>query len=212
MIMSLKDRIRLFLLDRAKAQLILTQSTWMTNSRGIKKLVNKKVSESLVGNFLASLIYNLWGNIGVAPYWRNTPANAFFSQDISTAGAAVTHGAPSINGPATSNQGIGWGTTANPIPSIYDYNSPNLIANGTGAGQLSYQANSFIFIGVVGNSFSFGVQRAGINNSGALINVTEVFIVGYQNPDYVILYHDVETQVIPANATITTEIDFKVTT
>jgi hypothetical protein len=212
MIMSLKDRIRLFHLERGKAQLILTQSTWLTNSRGIKKLVSKKVSDSLVGNFLATLIYSQWGDL-TGTYWRTTPVNAYFSYAINTAGVAVEHTPPSIIGSSgVANRGIGWGTTVNPIPSILDYTAINLIQSGTGPGQLLYQSESIVPIGVVGNSFSFGILRAGINSSGAPINTTEVFITGYQTPDFMIMYHNVENQVIPANATITTEIDFKVTT
>jgi hypothetical protein len=84
------------------------------------------------------------------------------------------------------------------------------IPNGSGAGQLTYQATSFGTPSVSGNATSWTISRNFINLSGNLISISEVGIIAYVsgfdlinstssalvNPDYFLFAYDIPSSPI----------------
>jgi len=66
---------------------------------------------------------------------------------------------------------IGTGSTANSTSTIA---LQSQIANGTGSGQMQYNANNYTTITISGSTVSFQMNRTFTNNSGASITVAEV--------------------------------------
>jgi len=84
------------------------------------------------------------------------------------------------------------------------------IPNGSGAGQLTYQAVSFVNPSVSGNATSWTLSRNFINQSGNLVSISEVGIIAYVsgfrilnsvssalvNPDYFLFSYDIPSSAI----------------
>lgn len=77
---------------------------------------------------------------------------------------------------------VGTGTTA---VTIEDYKLETPIAQGVGAGQMEYQAETFTQPQVAGNECSFTTQRIIVNNSGDIITVREagIYVFGRSDTD-----------------------------
>ncbi len=98
---------------------------------------------------------------------------------------------------------IGTGATA---VTIEDYKIETPIAQGIGAGQMEYQAETFTDPQVAGNECSFTNQRAIVNNSGGVITVREAGLYLYGHPPtYFCAVRDVlaSAQAVPDGGAIT---------
>ena len=78
-------------------------------------------------------------------------------------------------GAGVTDTGIRVGTSNTPV-AIGQYALQAPIPQGLGAGQMEHLAQTFSFIGVVGNQCSFQTERVIVNNSGATIAVREAGI------------------------------------
>ena len=110
-------------------------------------------------------------------------------------------------GAGTINIGIRVGTDNTPVD-ITDYALKAPITEGTGSGQMEHQAQTFNFIGVVGNVCSFQIERVIVNNSGAQINVREaaIYTVAYRYPTTgteICASRDLISQDVPDGGSIT---------
>ena len=110
-------------------------------------------------------------------------------------------------GAGTTNTGIRVGTDNTPV-AITDYALKAPIAEGTGSGQMEHQAQSFNFIGVVGNVCSFKTERVIVNNSGAQMNVREaaIYMMAYRYPTTgteICASRDLISQDVPDGGSIT---------
>jgi len=105
-------------------------------------------------------------------------------------------------------EGIVVGTDGS-APDISDYRLGAVIAHGTGAGQMEYQAQTFAWIGIVGIQCSFEMRRTMVNNSGGTINVaecglyTEFFRTGSPMQRDCCSAHDLISQSVPDGGSIT---------
>ncbi len=130
-----------------------------------------------------------------------------------------------INSPAGDDSyGIVIGNgTASVSPT--DYALQSKIPNGTGSGQLSYDAHSFSPITSGGGVTSFSVVRSFANNSGGDISVSEVGIIiyhrlyehddrigtVYNETQYVLIIRDVfSTRTVPDGGGITVKYTFSI--
>lgn len=87
------------------------------------------------------------------------------------------------NGPAaTPDPGVRVGTSADPV-AINQYALQAAVGQGTSAGQVEHQSQTYTFIGVAGNQCSFQTSRVFVNNSGAPISVREtgLYMTGYDS-------------------------------
>ena len=91
---------------------------------------------------------------------------------------AYTSGRALNAGIGNQNYGIQVGTGTNPV-TISDYKLQTQIANGTGAGQLAYQATVVSGIYEDANQSYFTVTRNFNNGSGGTITVQEAGLVHY---------------------------------
>jgi len=105
---------------------------------------------------------------------------------------------------------VGSGNTANVSQKNMMYSMIALIPNGTGAGQLTYQAVSFTYPSESGNTSTWTLSRNFINQSGGTINVSEIGIIAYVsgfrllnsvssalvNPDYFLFSYDIPSSAI----------------
>jgi len=110
-------------------------------------------------------------------------------------------------GAGVTNIGMRLGTDNTPV-AITDYALKVPIAEGTGLGQVEHQAQTFSFIGVVGNVCSFQTERVVVNNSGAQINIREVaiYMVAYRYPTTgteICASRDLVSQDVPDGGSIT---------
>jgi len=111
---------------------------------------------------------------------------------------------------------VGTGTTS---PSASDHALGSKIANGTGSGQLSYQACSVGGATVADPDTYFEVTRDFKNESGADITVYEIGEIGEVNlsgggTTKVLIFRHVESGgiTVPDGATLTVKIKHKITT
>ena len=148
--------------------------------------------------------YNMWSQ------------GTFSMLDTSDTSITPNMGSPgviSVNaGSGVANYGIvvGSGNTANVSQKSMMYQMIALIPNGTGAGQLTYQATSFGTPSVSGNATSWIITRNFVNLSGNTVSVSEVGIIAYVsgfnmlnsvssalvNPDYFLFAYDIPSSVI----------------
>ncbi len=103
--------------------------------------------------------------------------------------------------------GIRVGTDNTPV-AITDYALKAPIAEGTGPEQMEHQAQTFTWIGVVGNVCSFKTERVIVNNSGAEINLCEaaIYISVFYYPTagtYICACRDLISQNVPDGGSIT---------
>ena len=198
--------------------------------------VHKQRSHSFVANFLAMIgtaLFTTYGSFTYVYYVQSTNGNWSDADDGSTTGNTFL---PMLDSANDSSYGIVVGTgTATPTPQ--DYKLGNQIVNGTGSGQLVYNAHtysppgstSFIYnqsakptsavLTPSGNITSIQVSRTFQNQSGASITVSEVGIISkfltYQNTIiYVLIIHDLlsSSVTIPNNAVLTIVYTISVTT
>ena len=98
---------------------------------------------------------------------------------------------------------------------IVDFNLRTKITEGTGAGQLNYQASTPGDPAISGSSCSFETSRAAINNSGATVTVKEIGINirGASTPYYFLGVRDVlaASLDVPHGGAITITYTIKVT-
>jgi len=110
-------------------------------------------------------------------------------------------------GAGTTNTGIRVGTD-NTSVTIADYALKASIGEGTGSGQMEHQAQTFNFIGVVGNVCSFQTERVIVNNSGGQINVREaaIYMMAFRYPTTgteICASRDLISQDVPDGGSIT---------
>ena len=110
-------------------------------------------------------------------------------------------------GTSVTNIGIRVGTDNTPV-AITDYALKAPIAEGVGSGQMEHQAQTFNFVGVVGNVCSFQTERVIVNNSGAQINVREtaIYMMAYRYPTTgteICASRDLISQDVPDGGSIT---------
>ena len=137
---------------------------------------------------------------------------------IDTSGASIvpnmgSPGVISVNaGSGIDTYGIvvGSGNTANVSVKSTMVSLIAPIPNGTGAGQLTYQATSFGTPSISGNATSWIITRNFVNLSGNTVSVSEVGIIAYvsgfnltnssgsvlTSPDYFLFAYDIPSSVI----------------
>ena len=101
-------------------------------------------------------------------------SHSFVAQFLTDLNEMFTSGPNSAVGALSYSTGIQIGTgTTSPLPTDTALTSP--IANGTGAGQMSYPSTpTFSSVSIKGNTASFTISSTIANNSGASITVSEV--------------------------------------
>jgi len=110
---------------------------------------------------------------------------------------------------------VGSGSTA---PAYGDYQLTTLIANGSGSGQLNYEATTNSSpVNTSGNTMAFTITRTFINNSGATITVNEVGMIcssqyGSGTQGYFLILHDLSTIAVAASNTLTVVYSISTTT
>jgi len=187
---NIKDKIKdiLKLDDNIKVYIELTVKD--RNGKIIKH--HKQYSHSFVANFLNGLAESF------AQASITTSTNIFAS--INTSNTSVyDFGWYNINAPAgNSSFGIVIGT-GNATPTPQDYQLGNQIANGTGSGQMIYNATSFNpssgTVTISGNTSSIQISRTFQNESGASITVSETGIISITDvvsgtSGYILIVHD----------------------
>jgi len=150
--MNILPKLQLQIIDRDLKGNVIHQSKFMDLN-------------TPVGQWLDILCINL---SGVTTNVRD------YSNTVRSYAATNIDNANCIGAANSVTQGIilGTGTTA---VALGDYKVETPIANGTGAGQLTYGATSLLTAPTVsGSSKYFELTRAMINSSGGDINVTEV--------------------------------------
>jgi len=110
-------------------------------------------------------------------------------------------------GAGATSYGIRVGTSTQAV-SISDYALIAPVAEGTGSGQMEHQAQTFTWIGVVGNICSFKTERVIVNNSGAQINLREaaIYMSVFYYPTagtYIMACRDLISQNVPNGGSIT---------
>lgn len=110
-------------------------------------------------------------------------------------------------GAGATSYGIRIGTSS-AVVDISQYALQVPIAQGTGSGQMEHQAQSWTWVGVVGNICSFKTERVIVNNSGAQINVREagIYMTVYRYPTsgtYIMACRDLINQNVPNGGSIT---------
>lgn len=110
---------------------------------------------------------------------------------------------------------VGTGSTA---VTISDYALETLIAQGTGAGQLDYQATAFGSISVADSTCTFTVSRIMVNDSGGAITVNEVGIYAYamdsgDSGRYFLIVRDIVSggQEVPDGGSVKLQYTFSIT-
>lgn len=196
-----------------------------TNLNG--KIVNHKkfIGKSLTANFLQGL-YALMGNNTTS---ADFPASGLpFSAnhniiDVTNASYTITNSANYVenffrlNNPVGSD---GWGTvvgTGNTAVTPQDYKLQTKIANGIGAGQLSYMQQGCVSgVNILGAVSSLILNRIYVNGSGGDITVNEVGIYTWMitNTKATCIYRDIVVggQLVPSTNTLTCQITFQITT
>jgi len=188
--LSIKDKIQDILKLHNNIDVKLTITVKDKDGKIIK--VHKQKSHSFVANFLNGL-----AQLFVQP--SQTTGNKVYSSVLTNGSSDYAWGNYAINAPAgNSIFGIVIGTgTAKPTPS--DFELGNQIANGTGSGQMEYNAMSFNpssgTVTISGNTSYFQITRTFQNQSGASITVTETGIIGLASNvsgtiEYVLIIHD----------------------
>jgi hypothetical protein len=134
-------------------------------------------AKSWVGNIIRLLnaLWNIWaGTTYMSTYVYNTPTVLLDTSNtarvLSFAGASGTYGGEAPAGDTSA--GILVGTSDTPV-SLAQTNLLGLIANGTGAGQLSYGATVVEDL-TIDTTYYFKIIRTFTNNSGASITVREI--------------------------------------
>jgi len=150
--------------------------------------VHKQRSHSPTYNFRTAILPEQW--------YQETGATASFinTGDVTTSIAGIPNGSYTLISYPNSNENyqtylvgimVGSGSQSNPA-SAYNLAAP--IANGSGAGQLIYQAPTLPSqIMINGNSAYFYIEQTCINQSGSTITITEVGVVVEA---YVVSYND----------------------
>lgn len=110
-------------------------------------------------------------------------------------------------GAGATSYGIRIGTSTAAVD-ISQYTLEAPIAQGTGSGQMEHQAQTWTWVGVVGNVCSFKTERVIVNNSGAQINVREagIYMAVYRCPTsgtYIMACRDLISQNVPNGGSIT---------
>lgn len=119
---------------------------------------------------------------------------------------AATRPTQVVNTGTTNVYGLVVGTGTNAV-AISDYQLQTIIANGTGAGQLSYFAMSAVVPNTSGGTRSFTLTRAFKNNSAGSITVNELGLIMWETTDswYFLIVRDVigGGQVVTVGQTLT---------
>lgn len=139
----------------------------------------KRKSHSYVQGWNWVLCAQFLGSSNPDPALGPVPDIGGTNRNLRTSGAPFRCNA----GIGTPNPGIRIGTSTVAV-AIDQYALQAPIAQGTGAGQMEYQAMSYNWIGVVGTVCSFEAERVVVNNSGATIYVREagLYMTAYQYP------------------------------
>lgn len=159
-------------------------------------------SKSLVSNF-SQIIANMFLN-PINTYSQNVTdvtgvSRGVVNSSFSQTGFCVCNATSSAVYP-----GICYGIGTTPVPAPANYVLANLIAYGSGAGQLVYNAQTFPLGVTTGNpttqDTSFTVQRIAQNSSGGSISISEMgMVVGVAAGYNTLILHDMFTAVPIAN-------------
>jgi hypothetical protein len=140
--------------------------------------VHKQRSHSPTYNFRTAILPEQWyQESGTSASWTSTSGTTNTINGIPNGSHALISYPNSNTNYQTYLVGIivGSGQQSNPA-SAYNLAAP--ISNGTGAGQLSYQAPTLPSqIIISGNSAYFYIEQTYVNRSGGTITITEVGIV-----------------------------------
>lgn len=171
---------------------IFYQLTVTDKNGKIVRKTRMRRSKSLCLAFLQML------NAEMGPTTVSVKGTTGVSQD---ADPALTQLFASNSGEGDVSQGILLGIGTTPVATD-DFVMETLIANGAGAGQLTYAAGSFIVAQEVGANVDFQMLRSAQNLSGGTINITEAGIYAYLSTTgtlRALIIHDVFTAVPVTN-------------
>ena len=189
---AVKQKIRLATLKKARANIIIVSQWGRYYERKSGKLLwephsDTRVSDSFLYQFSKILYAQFSGNVngfGTADWPLGTlDANNNNQLFVKTDGSLTSTTSPAymllnpLAGDST------WGelySTDSTTPLMSDNRTLGVIANGSGAGQLTYQDQQASKPPqyISGNSQAmFELYRAVINNSGASINIAKIYFV-----------------------------------
>jgi hypothetical protein len=195
-----------------KPQIVTIVETFI-DGKPSKKFYGK----SLVGNFIQWLYAQFNQNDGafaLSPDINNTRTTCWRIDTGAATGGVQATNPTLVAGAGVVNQGIVVGSAA-VVPTPASFNVGTLIANGVGAGQLSYTQQSSIQGNVIaGQNTSFKLQRTWTNGSGGNVTVKAVAIYTNATAGGLMLYLDSVSpdDIIPNGNTYTVIITFQITT
>lgn len=174
----------------------------------------KFYGKSLTANYLQFLYAHFAQNSANfvnsgAPFSSKNTATTTSNTQVSC--QSVTENLNAALGDATKGIAVGSGTGA---PAPGDYVLGTLIANGSGANQLNYQAQTSIQGAVIsGANTSFILERLFTNNSGGSITVNEIGMF-VNNAGQWLIYRDLVSpgDTIPNGSSYKVNITFQITT
>jgi len=210
--MNLFQRLKFALSKPPRGQIKFIVTTYIDH-----KISKRYYGKSLVGNFL-QLLYGLFSNADSTDFPASgAPWSSLLNlKDITSTNRLCTSSTykavdADIN-QVTHGLVFGTGDTA---PAAADLSLETLIANGTGAGQLSYQ-NQIATQGctIVSLTTSFILQRLAVNTSGGQIDVNEIALYMQMSSYSFCIYRDVLSSAdeIPNGSTYRVTLEISVTT
>ena len=183
---QLLQKIDIFSLnDDYKAKLLTLeaneQQAFLKAHGTLKRTTGYMKSHSFVLQFqqviIEYIMCRVYGAQGVSPVFTTTSVRntANSLKQLGAVPSTYSYSViPAMNAPAaTTTYGIlcGTGTTT---PVTADYAMQTLVAHGTSAGQLSYQATAVGSAGVVGANVDTIIARVVVNSSGGAITLKEI--------------------------------------
>ena len=179
------------------------------------KLSRRFYGKSLVGNFLQAFYCqnaNLSANfLGSGAPWNNNQQGIRINGALGALNTAVTQSdAPAGN----LTRGLIFGSN-NTAPTPGDFVINTLIANGSGAGQLNYGAQtSPAGCNIAGANTVLTLRRSATNNSGGVVTVREVAYYITSSAISFMIYRDAVSpdDVINNGQTYTVDLVFTITT
>lgn len=208
----MKIKIPYFLKDKLfnilQPQLVVKYSVSLNG-----KVVRKNFCESLNANFLLAVYHGFRNNTTTDFVSSDSPFNDYMIINTGGSGASGAGSVLRINGlSGIDTLGIAVGAGVTPAVPL-DFDLETKIANGTGAGQLSYATTQGVQgIKITGSKSNFILQRLFVNNSGGSIDVSEIGILASNGATGLIL-RDTFTPVTVLNGqTLLTQFEFSVIT
>ena len=215
--LSTTDRLYLQTIRDAKKQ-----QAWIRSHGKLTKTTGFMKSHSFTLQFQQIMIDALWSRVEQTVSVNPTNTTASVRDTTNTlrqlvaATAQAYNNIPCANAPvATVAYGILAGTGAT-APASTDYNIQTLIAQGSGSGQLQYQATTVGSSGIVGANVDTIIARVIVNGSAGTITITEIGLViqmtdSGNNWRNFLVIHDSVSQAVNAGTVAIVSYDIRTT-